>query len=527
VHPRPLPSACFAVCVVTLFGLSLPMSLAAAQSVPSTSKVSPGSKTPAKPGSKPGSKEGKQGASPTPPTSPTSPTTTPEAGGQGKPGSGLEFTGERVRIESVGFAMELPSGCRAESNGVAGQPAIQITPADATWIMNAKVQKTSSGSSLKAVADAMTEQATSREGGGATLVDRAAGLTIGGKPAERFYLKSASTDASKAAIINGYTIFEPLKGQFVVIEVLAGEGLWTKAKTAYETIVATATFEDPQMIEQSRRVAVDAGIKLLAGLTAQDLADIAGTTKKERWERKSLPAASGAKTDEEEQAYRRITTWAGKRGEMDLKRDAGKLSGSDLDDGYIVQIQARLLTPQTKISGPRPVIDVFSSFFLSKDRKSEAWVVKMTQREGGKSLTSTETGARVGDQMTVRLDDPNGVTRNIDPLIRGGGYISRVEAYLLPQIMARSKVPLEFGFYAYQSELSRIVLRNDVLAPIKDKPGAWQLTTKLNPDAKPQVSIMNERGDVTQTVMPDGSVWQPTTLDELRRLWQSKSLPMD
>lgn len=39
-----------------------------------------------------------------------------------------------------------------------------------------------------------------------------------------------------------------------MIEVLAGEGLWTKAKTAYETIVATATFEDPQMIEQSRRV---------------------------------------------------------------------------------------------------------------------------------------------------------------------------------------------------------------------------------------------------------------------------------
>lgn len=519
MHTRSQTSAPLAALVITLFGLSLPIGSATAQSVPGTSKVSPPAKS-AKPSAKTPTKDAKPGANP-------GPTSTPESGGQGKPGSTLEFTGERVRIESVGFAMELPAGCRAESNGVAGQPAIQITPADATWIMNAKVQKTSSGSSLKTVADAMTEQATARETGGATLLDRVVGLQINGKPAERFYLKSAGADAGKSAIVNGYTIFEPLKGQFVVIEVLAGEGLWAKAKPAYETIVATATFEDPQMIEQSRRVAVDAGSKLLAGLSAQDLADIAGTTRKERWERKSMPAQSGAKGDEEEQAYRRITTWAGKRGEMDLKREGGKLSGSDLDDGYIVQIQARLLTPQNKISGARPVIDVFSSFFLSKDRKSEAWVVKMTQREGGKALTSTETGARVGDQMTVRLDDPSGVTRNIEPLIRGSGYISRVEAYLLPQILVRSKMPLEFGFYAYQSELSRIVLRNDVLAPLKDKPGAWQLTTKLNPDAKPQTSIMNDRGDVAQTMMPDGSVWQPTTLEELRRLWQAKGLPLD
>lgn len=513
--PHRLPARLSAYLAAAIV-LSVQTSPLLAQSVPSTSKIAPGGKSTAKPASKP--KDSKQS---------TPGSTTPEAGGQPKPTGGLEFTGEKVRIESVGFAMELPSGCRAESNGVAGQPAIQITPADATWIMNAKVQKTSSGSSLKAVADVMVEQATSRDGGGSTLVDRMTGLTIGGKPAERFYLKSPTTDSSKAAIINGYTLFEPLKGQFVIIDMLAGEGLFTKAKTAYETIVATATFEDPTMIEQSRRVAVDAGIKVIGNLTPQDLAEIAGTTKKERWERKSMPAPSGAKSDEEEQAYRRITTWAGKRGEMDLKRDVGKLSGSDLDEGYIVQIQARLLAPQSKISGPRAVIDVYSSFFLSKDRKSESWVVKMTQREGGKSLTSTETGARVGDQMTVRLDDPNGVTRNIEPLIRGGGYISRVEAYLLPQILVRAKVPLEFGFYAYQSELSRIVLRTDILAPLKDKPGAWELTTKLNPDAKPQVLLLNERGDITQTTMPDGSVWQPTTLDELRRLWQAKNLPMD
>jgi len=442
----------------------------------------------------------------------------------------LEFSGEKVRIESVGFAMELPASCRAESNGVAGSPAIQITPNDSTWLINATSQKSAADGSLKDIADAMVKQATEREGRPAELLERSANLAIGGAAAERFYLKSPSADTSKPSLINGYTIFQPLKGQFIVIEVLAAESLWAKAKPAYETIVATATFEDPRMIEQTRRVAVEAGVKLLSDLTPEALAEIVGMSRKERWERKSIAVASGAKGDEEEQAYRRITTWAGKRGEMELTRSNTKMSGSDLEEGYIVQIQARLLLPQSKITGPRPVIDVLSAFFLSKDRKSEAWVVRMTQREGGKAATSVETGARTGDKMSVVIDDLTDAPRTIRPLIQGPGYISRVEAYLLPQILARAKTPLEFGFYAYQSELSRISLRTDSFETVKGAagtPAGWRLTTKLNPDAKPQVMTLTERGENVQTTLADGSSWTPTTLDELSRLWQAKSLPMD
>lgn len=505
--------------------LSLAAAPALAQSVPGTSKVAPPKPKP-KPETKPkdepsarpdGKADGKSGGK----TSEK-----PDAAG-----TGLEFTGEKVRIESVGFAMELPASCRAESNGVAGNPAIQITPSDGTWIINATVQRSGSGGTLKEIADAMSQQATGAQLNPAQLMDRVSNLSIGGQPAERFYLKRPSIETSKPALISGYTIFEPLKGQFVVIDVTAGEPLWTKARPAYETLVATATFEDPKLIEQGRRIAVEAGIKLMADVSPAVLAEVVGTSKKERWERMAVPATSGAKGDDQELGYRRITTWMGKRGEMELGRDRARMSGSDLDEGALVQIQARLLLPSTKVSGQasgqRAVIDVFSSFFMAKDRASEAWVVKMTQRDGAKAVTSTETGARVGDQMTVRIDDPSGATRNLDPVVRGGGYVSRVEGYLLPQLLVRSKIPIEFGFYAYQSELSRIALRTDVLEAAKDAPGMWRLTTKLHPDAKPQVMTLNERGEVVRTVLADGSEWTATTLDELRRLWQSKGLPLD
>jgi hypothetical protein len=494
--------------------LSLAATPALAQSVPGTSKVAPPKPKP-KPESKPETR---------PDTKPKDePSARPDGKADGKSGgktgekpdaagAGLEFTGEKVRIESVGFAMELPASCRAESNGVAGNPAIQITPADGTWIINATVQRSGSGGTLKEIADAMSQQATGAQLNPAQLMDRVSNLSIGGQPAERFYLKRPSIEASKPALISGYTIFEPLKGQFVVIDVTAGEPLWTKARPAYETLVATATFEDPKLIEQGRRIAVEAGIKLMADVSPAVLAEVVGTSKKERWERMAVPATSGAKGDDQELGYRRITTWMGKRGEMELGRDRARMSGSDLDEGALVQIQARLLLPSTKVSGQasgqRAVIDVFSSFFMAKDRASEAWVVKMTQRDGAKAVTSTETGARVGDQMTVRIDDPSGATRNLDPVVR-------------------SKIPIEFGFYAYQSELSRIALRTDVLEAAKDAPGMWRLTTKLHPDAKPQIMTLNERGEVVRTVLADGSEWTATTLDELRRLWQSKGLPLD
>ncbi len=156
----------------------------------------------------------------------------------------------------------------------------------------------------------------------------------------------------------------------------------------------------------------------------------------------------------------------------------------------------------------------------------EAWTVKNAFRKDGKTDVLSEIGARTGKSMVVNIEGTGRPQRTITPVFQGDGYISAVEAWMLPQLLLKAGVTTDFAFYTYRSEVGGITMRRDTLAQPADKPGLWVLTSRLSDDKRPQISYFNGKGELIRTEMVDGSIWEPITKDALVQLWTTKNLPM-
>jgi hypothetical protein len=191
--------------------------------------------------------------------------------------------------------------------------------------------------------------------------------------------------------------------------------------------------------------------------------------------------------------------------------------------GVVVRIDARILEDDR-------IVDSQSTFFMAPDRADEVWTIAMSIKADKAKTTHTETGARSGDSMTVRVESPGRPVQNVRPQIAGEGYISRVEAFLMPQIIVRSGIASVFGFYSYQSQAQTIQFRRDSLerttpADSKVPEAAWKLSTRLSEDQPEQVSYFSKDATLLRTELGSGAIAEPTSGDRLLQVWKSKGLP--
>lgn len=441
----------------------------------------------------------------------------------------VEFAEAPFRIESIGLSMLLPDGATTNLTREGNKVTARILAPDQTWIINIESRETTSQRPLSDVVDAIRDQILASVGirnsdgsVGSTqgkVLDRKQGLSLAGGAAERIYLLVPGP--SGPASVKGYTVFNPQPGRYLTFELLTPEPAFKQAGPMYEAVVATATFEDPSKLSAARQAAVAAGVSIMSQLSTEEfraVIDRYASKDKPRWDRLYEPSPSGA--DDREIGYKRVTAWAGQRGELDSSRERAKWDSEDRQPGYLLKLEARVLDGTG-------IYDTVSMFYLSEDRTSEAWLVRSSRRDQGTVATWTETGAREGSSMTVRIDPPDGQSQTIKPMIDGEGYLSRLESVLLPDLLMVKRVPAEYGFYTYQSESGTIRLRRDVLEQPDDRAGLWVLTTRLNEDSQPQTTSLNERGEIIHNLLPEGRVWEPTQLDRLVSLWRRANLPMD
>ncbi|KAA0216032.1 MAG: hypothetical protein DYG94_10100 [Leptolyngbya sp. PLA3] len=319
--------------------------------------------------------------------------------------------------------------------------------------------------------------------------------------------------------IRGSTLLQTDPGRFVLFELYTTASDFTKARETYEVMLATAAIEDQANIATRRAAMLDAGVKALAQLTESDYRAVF-SAHPQRWERLSRPTPTGAASDEEELGYRRVQARVGKRGDLSPNKPKEKWTTDDQQDGYIVQIDARLLEIDS-------IIDTRAAYFLSLDRTEEAWVVNMAVRKEADVSRWQEIGARLGTDMSINVIPEQLQATKIRPQIQGEGYISVVESYMLPQLLVHIGIPADFAFYSYQTSSSTIRLRTDSLATPKGKGGPWTLTTRLNADAPPQTTVIGPDGKILRTDLADGRRWSPIEFDALYNLWKSKGLPLD
>lgn len=442
----------------------------------------------------------------------------------------VEFAEEPLKLDNVGLTLFIPAGTIGQVDTAGNQINARISAADASWAIKVATPAAAPDVTVEQVADAalltlleavgIKDQSSETIRTQGRLLSRepqagAPPLLISGFPAVRWYAQVPAIEG-KNDLVRGFAVLQTMPGQFITFELLTTDAELARTKPMFQTVIAAAMIEDPSKIQSLRAAAIAAGRRLMETASDEAIREIIAANG-ERWERLYRPTSSGSDSEAVELGYRRIRLIAGTRSDMD--RATGTRGGNDRQEGYIVRMDARVV-------GGGMIVDSQSVYFVSADRENEAWTVRNGVKVKDARQHFTEAGARTGTSMIVKVEGTGATPQTHRPSIQGEGYVSQVEAILLPHLLVRSGAQAEHGFYAYQSQATTIRLRRDTLESLPAGQG-WRITTRLAEDRPAQVSYYRETGEFVRTELPDGSVWEPTTLTRLEQLWRTKGLPMD
>ncbi|MBX3365252.1 MAG: hypothetical protein KF866_10845 [Phycisphaeraceae bacterium] len=463
--------------------------------------------------------------------------------GSAQPALGIALEDEPLVLPEVGLTLPLPEGARVEMGRGGSAILANIISKDDLWMLSIQNPASSvAGLTPREFGDRIINEHRRRHGqvrswtegdrlvetierSRAVLVDRISNLKIAGLQADRFYMQMPDAVGDEI-VVRGYTVVEVTSGQYVVFELRCETQHIEVSRLMYETLVAGATFVDPLMLEAERGKAVMRGQAAL-GRLSQNVYDEAAALVADRWERLYRPAPTGADADATELGYRRTRAWKGVRGELDPSTAPSRYRREDHQPGYLFAIQSRILHSDGS------AIDSVARYFMSLDGKQEYWTILMTvrnrpgQTQGGPLPTYVETGVRDERMMRIVIHAPGEPPKEILPLIQGGGYISQVQTFLLPQLLILGGIADDYAFYAYSSQEQQIRLRTVSVQRPAHNPSLWRITTRLRVQDRPQVAEYAENGMWLRTHVGDGKVWEPIRFERLVELWRRKGMPMD
>lgn len=331
-------------------------------------------------------------------------------------------------------------------------------------------------------------------------------------PVRPLYLRLAGR-VEGTVVERGIAAFVPAPDRVVLIDLLCSPERARRARQTFEAVLASVQARNPEAAERTSEIERREGAALLASISPERFAEIIRSTDA-FFERLHRPKEGSAAT--EEVGYRRTAARPGFRGEVAGKaRD--RWSRSDHDPGTIVTVDARLLGE----NGQR--VDSKAVYFVDQFRRDETWAVQMSVRGDGPTTTWTEIGAREGRSLTVNIAQGSTARRSINPSIRVEGYLSRVEAILLPRLLADAGEPGEYTFASYDSQREGVVERTEVF---ERSPEGWTLRTTFE-DGRNQTTVIRPDGALVRTSLDSGLVWEPIEFDRLFRLWSSQGLPVD
>jgi hypothetical protein len=458
----------------------------------------------------------------------------------------VEFGDTPIQLDSLGLWTPVPVGATVTKESFGTRSEVRVVGPGGRWIIDikgtradppeltpVKAAETMRDVSLVASGRVFERDPKSKViGVQGRIIEDVREISVENLPTGARYYIEANDAPDTPPILQGFTIFRVTAENFVTFELRTNAQDFPQARLAYESMIAASRFTDPVDLAADRKAAIEAGLAVLAKVDETMMRQII-EERPERWLRLYVPAPGGAGVDETEVGYQRVRMNIGARGELDPSKTKAQWREEDRDEGYIIRLDGRALDGDN-------MVDWNSVMFLSLDRQREAWTTRnamraVAGRNDRKAVPQTsEIGARDGRSLLVRVQMPNGSRDDIRPLFpqdfESSGYLSRVESFLLPQLLIKGGVAADFGFYTYQPEERAVKLRRDSLRQPSDQPGLWELTTRLTEDREPQNSTFNDKANMLQTIIPQADrkiVWEPIEFEALVRLWRDKGLPLE
>jgi len=442
----------------------------------------------------------------------------------------IEFADTPFRVPSLGLTMRLPPGVRIDTSSLlGGESAFTIAAPGNEWIIRGLTTHTRDDSltpqgvaaslvtgllNPEDVRESLQEWDVNIAGARGRLLDRDEEIVVSDLAATRFYTQVERPGGEQVAI--GYTIIWLAPSEFLLFEISTAMEALPTVRPMFEAILDRVEIRDPADADRERADRVAAAERILSTLDRETLTSM--LDDEPRFFRLHRPPGEGSES--QEVAYQRVVFREGQRGELDPGKAKSRYTAADRESGYLVRIDGRFLDQDR-------VVDSRSVFFLSFDRTEESWTVRMRVRDSKQREQNwTETGVRLNDSLKVTIDQSGQAPTLAQWRVPPEGYASQVENFLLPRILARFGEPGVFNTYRYHSATSDLTMRTDELAQ-NDQSGGWTLRTRQHADAPTEVVQLDANGRITQRLLPTGVLVEPSSLEEIARLWRSKGLPFN
>ncbi len=426
-----------------------------------------------------------------------------------------------ITVEALNIRFHPPRGSNTIAESVEGSFIITLSddPRSPTWTMRVQMMQASAPeSSAKGQVDDLLKELERTKAPYRLIANEP--RTVAGIAGHLCFIERETTDG--VSVISGWLVLPTSKTDFLVFAMQSVPEDFALIRSVWEACFLTIDLRTQQQVATERNARVEAGRAFLDALRPEHLRSLVGQSQWSRIYR------SGGAAGTTEVGCALIEVLAAKRGALNPDKPEARYNAAEREEGLMVRMQGRYI-----IDASRKIFyDSIGLYWLSWDQSEEAWSVRGTQRQGEATLSEAETGLRSGASgagsplltviKTTQTADP--VSNNWEvPDI----YLSQALGWVIGRLMPRdAKETREFAWYAYvASSLNpKVYQRIDKWQPAND--GTFVLTTALSPETPPYTTTYDRRGNFIRRVHADGSITEPIELDELRKIWKAKGLPV-
>ena len=427
---------------------------------------------------------------------------------------------EPLRLAPLGLAMYAPQA-RMRTDRAAGRFVATLSDPAATPSWSLTIQH------LHTAAPSTPEEqiqqhlaALQAEKRDVDVIENTA-LTAGNLEGRLCYIRQAMSAEGDESIVTGWFILPAGPDVLLVFSILVMPDHLPLLRPVFEAAFQTVNLRPISELSLERRSHMDAGRNLLAGVTPERLRTLLGT---QQWSR--LYRVDDAGT-EQEVGYSLLKVYEAKRGALDPGRPESAYSRSEQEEGIMVKLQGRIIGNLER----RMFYDSIALYWMAWDQSEEAWNVRGTQRQGQAERSESETGLRLaattGNPLATLTVVRHGVERDSNEWAVPDVYLSQALGAVIGRLLPRDlQRPREYSyyFYNYSHTVPQLTKRTDRWE--QTDAGRWQLTTQLSVDAPPIVSLYSPTGEFIETRRGDGTITVPTPIEQIRRIWMRKGLPM-
>lgn len=408
---------------------------------------------------------------------------------------GRQLDETRWRDQAYGLSLRPPLGSRLiEQTGDAY--LVRILDQQGRFQMAASVKRSRQRLTMDAVVGSISMQLKSAQP--SAKKSDPVRQKVDGHDATVMYFTYPQPAKGPDAII-GYCMVQMDAQSFAILELQCSADHAEQHIPTFERVIGSVEFTDQKELAKRREEAIERASQWLSRT-------------------RSPQRMKQLREQLREQQYFRILDGTKDIGYMRIRQATETIDlARKKQPGIRVEIQSRLVKQN------RTTIDTLAKFFLADDDTTELWTVTTTLRQPAPNRpepikqTFTETGLRSGTNINITVNGPRGADQlRFNRPKRG--YLSQVEAKLLPQIMPTDRAAT-YGFYWYNSATNKLTYRTEQVTPALS---GFVITTRLGPNAPALRATYDGNRRLVEQQLSATRKLVATDKQTIMRLWQNR-----